>query len=103
MSTPTVEGLLCPTVWRSFQQTTDTCSHVEKVVEGSLHVAVLAELRLRFLRMSLTRHIILIRVGRFAKCGGEKVIKEFEALLASDCTDEGVLDSFIELAHLLLD
>ena len=65
--------------WCSSQQRDGSVDSVSVFPVASVAVA-----RLRFLRLELTRHVTVIRVRQFAKCGIEKVIKEFEALLASD-------------------
>jgi len=55
------------------------------------------------LRESLAAKITLIRLGRFAQCGGERVIRQFEAVLASNSVDEGLYECCLELALPLLD
>ena len=57
-----------------------------------------AEARLRILRELLAAKVTPIRLGCFAKFGGEKVIAEFEAALASNYTDESLFECLLELA-----
>ena len=63
------------------------------------------EPRLRILRKSLADAIPLILLHRrLARCGGERAIMQlFEAVLASDSTDEGLYEGCFVLVSLLMD
>jgi len=55
------------------------------------------------LQKSLAATIPLIRHGRFARCGGEKVIEQFDGVLASNSADEGLYEGCFVLALPLMD
>ena len=115
LNSSAVVGSSCPTVKLNSQQTLGTLPQVEEWVPNGKPTGtlpheeewvagrnVLAEIKLRCLRMLLAKRISLIRIRQFAGCEAEKVIEQFEAMLASSSITEAMFIDCIELAQLLL-